>query len=223
MGTVAGDISRSTNRWSWLRTTSIALAMALHLSAITLLAMPEQTPSPRTPGSEPIATVQLIESVPAPVALPVPDEPRPPLRAPQPKRPPAIATIPALPVPTVPRVDAAHAATDVDVSASAAPVQYPRASTPSTEVTLAYETIVSPQYPHDAKRRGERGTVLLTVLVDRDGRPTQIEVERSSGSPRLDRAAREAVQQWRFRPVQINGVAVPARGTVPIAFTLESA
>ena len=36
-----------------------------------------------------------------------------------------------------------------------------------------------------------------------------------------DRAAREAVLRWRFRPVQVNGVNVEARGLVPIRFDVR--
>jgi protein TonB len=43
-------------------------------------------------------------------------------------------------------------------------------------------------------------------------------VAHSSGFRALDRAAREAVLRWRFRPVQINGVNVEAHGMVPIKF-----
>jgi periplasmic protein TonB len=57
------------------------------------------------------------------------------------------------------------------------------------------------------------------VLVDALGRPAQIQLERSSGFPRLDDAARAAVQNALFRPHEVNGVAQPAQVLIPIEFT----
>lgn len=87
--------------------------------------------------------------------------------------------------------------------------------------SLAYESIVEPTYPRESRRRGEHGTVLLRVLVGRNGIPIDIAIERSSGYRQLDRAAREAVLRWRFRPVQISGVTVEAYGLVPIKFDVN--
>ena len=56
------------------------------------------------------------------------------------------------------------------------------------------------------------------ALVSSNGRPTQIQVERSSGFERLDSAAREAVEKALFHPHEINGVAQPAQVLIPIEF-----
>ena len=76
----------------------------------------------------------------------------------------------------------------------------------------------APRYPPDALRNGESGTVLLHVDVGPDGVPTQVRVARTSHSRSLDRAAGEAVRQWRFRPAQRNGQPVPGSVQVPVAF-----
>jgi TonB family protein len=39
--------------------------------------------------------------------------------------------------------------------------------------------------------------------------------------PLLDRAAVEAVQQWRYTPTRLNGVAIPIIMTVRVTFTLK--
>ena len=39
--------------------------------------------------------------------------------------------------------------------------------------------------------------------------------------PLLDRAAIEAVQQWRYTPTRLNGVAIPVVMTVRVTFTLK--
>ena len=77
-------------------------------------------------------------------------------------------------------------------------------------------------YPIDAMRRHEQGTVILHVLVDADGKVLTVEIETSSGSPRLDRAARDAVRQWRFNPAKHGGAALSAWARVPVSFNLST-
>jgi protein TonB len=72
----------------------------------------------------------------------------------------------------------------------------------------------APRYPVEALRNGESGTVLLQVEVGADGVPTNVQVAKSSHSRSLDRAASEAVRQWRFHPAQRNGQ--PAAGSVQV-------
>ncbi|WP_232756683.1 energy transducer TonB [Thauera phenolivorans] len=79
----------------------------------------------------------------------------------------------------------------------------------------------APAYPAASRRLNEQGTVLLRVRVGRDGRAREIEMLEGSGSPRLDRAASEAVRRWRFVPASEDGAAVDSWLRVPIAFRLE--
>lgn len=78
-----------------------------------------------------------------------------------------------------------------------------------------------PKYPVESRRRKEQGTVFLTVLVGTDGSVAEINVSRSSGSARLDKAALEAVRRWRWSPVKQAGMAVMVRGIVDIPFVLQ--
>jgi protein TonB len=55
---------------------------------------------------------------------------------------------------------------------------------------MEYLRAPAPVYPSESSRRRERGTVLLRVLVDAQGRPARIQLERSSAFSRLDGAAR---------------------------------
>ena len=57
-----------------------------------------------------------------------------------------------------------------------------------------------PVYPVIARRRGEQGTVILRVLITPDGRASDVELVRGSGSAYLDRSAIETIRQWRFVP-----------------------
>lgn len=60
-------------------------------------------------------------------------------------------------------------------------------------------------YPADAYDAGESGTVKFEVLIDENGRPEDFKIQRSSGSPRLDRQARRNVMRARFKPRTENG------------------
>ena len=79
----------------------------------------------------------------------------------------------------------------------------------------------APRYPTRALRRGDRGTVMVRASIGPDGVPTSVSVVDGSGSRLLDRAALEAVQQWRFHPATQNGS--PTVGTVMVPISFEPA
>jgi periplasmic protein TonB len=78
----------------------------------------------------------------------------------------------------------------------------------------------APIYPPAARRLREQGRVVLLVEVAPDGLPRQVNLAASSGSPRLDEAALDAVRRWRFVPARKGSTAVPAQVLVPIVFGL---
>jgi protein TonB len=78
-----------------------------------------------------------------------------------------------------------------------------------------------PRYPVMSRKKREEGKVVLRVRVDAKGRPETVTIETSSGYSRLDRAARSAVQKWRFVPASQAGLKVAAWVVVPIQFNLE--
>ncbi len=91
---------------------------------------------------------------------------------------------------------------------------------PSTR--LEYASAPAPAYPREALLNGIQGTVVLKVLVDVDGKPLSVEIERSSGNRRLDDAARRQVlRKWMFRPAIRDGQAVQVYGIVPVNFSLS--
>jgi protein TonB len=65
--------------------------------------------------------------------------------------------------------------------------------------------------------------VLLRVLVDGQGRSKQVEINRSSGSDALDRAAAEAIKHWRFHPARHGDKSIESWLRVPIEFRLDEA
>ncbi|HEX3347134.1 MAG TPA: TonB family protein [Acetobacteraceae bacterium] len=75
-----------------------------------------------------------------------------------------------------------------------------------------------PEYPIEAARRGEQGTVVLRIFIAADGRVTHVDVIQSSGSAILDRAARDRIATWRFNPAVLDGKPVESTEEQPIRF-----
>jgi protein TonB len=71
-------------------------------------------------------------------------------------------------------------------------------------------------YPPESRAAGEQGVVILRLTVDGNGRPTSVTVGRSSGYPRLDRAAVEA--GWRCR---VRDAAAGSQLDAPVRFNLS--
>jgi protein TonB len=82
---------------------------------------------------------------------------------------------------------------------------------------------VEPTYPSASRRASEEGTVRLKVLVDEKGRPKNVAVAASSGFPRLDQAAMDAVRKWRFVAATNGTNAIAAWTQVAITFRLTTA
>lgn len=78
------------------------------------------------------------------------------------------------------------------------------------------------RYPLIARRNGIEGTVRLKVLVTREGRAAQVQLEQGSGSSALDSAALEAVRNWQFVPARRGQDAVESWVLVPVVFKLEN-
>ena len=79
-----------------------------------------------------------------------------------------------------------------------------------------------PDYPPMSRRIGEEGRVLMKVLVTAEGDAAEVEIEKTSGSARLDHAAINAVKRWRFIPAKKNNQPLSAYVLVPIKFSLDN-
>jgi periplasmic protein TonB len=86
----------------------------------------------------------------------------------------------------------------------------------------AYLDNPQPPYPLLSRRNREAGQVRLRVLVSADGRAESLKIQVSSGYPRLDMAASEAVRGWRFTPARQAGRNIAGWVEVPITFSLEN-
>ncbi len=149
-------------------------------------------------------------------------EARPEIRGPQP----VVQTNPAplplavtsQPVAPAPPSTQAPAATPTPAPA---PVAGPEAPVTAPSFSAKHLDNPPPRYPTESRRAREEGTVILKVLVSPDGRPEDIQVSKSSGYERLDKAALSAVRKWRFVPARQADAAVSAWVTFPIPFSLS--
>jgi periplasmic protein TonB len=210
----------------------LSLSVVLGLHAVLLAGLIHYRPQPPHVLELPKPMMVALVTPPAPqpaVTLPalpppepIPPQPKPKLKpkkvvrpkpAPRPK---AIQTPVEPPEPTSVPQPLAHAA----------PVQGPPTKSPSAEpmppkFSANYLKNPAPDYPAISRRLGERGQVLLRVLVSPEGRPEQVEINRSSGYQRLDQAAQNAVRRWQFVPARQGENTVRAWVIVPIVFTLK--
>jgi protein TonB len=154
---------------------------------------PEPVPPP--PEPEPIPPPELAPSrPPEPIPPPPPELPPPepaPVRPPPPiPKPPVVKRPPPRPVATAPKETAAPRTEP----APQAPVLAPPAPA-APVVDRGWVAAVSAwiaarkTYPEEARRRGETGSVLLRLTVDRSGRVVAAAVVGASGSALLDKAA----------------------------------
>jgi TonB family protein len=77
---------------------------------------------------------------------------------------------------------------------------------------------VQPVYPLQAREARVQGTVIAEVVIDATGHVVKASILRSI--PLLDAAALDAIRQWEFRPVLLNGVAIPVVFTTVVNFSL---
>jgi len=78
---------------------------------------------------------------------------------------------------------------------------------------------VQPVYPSAALAAKVSGIVVLHVTIGVDGKVQNLQFV--SGPPLLIRAAMDAVQQWEYEPVRLNGELVRVDTTISVAFVLR--
>ena len=204
------------------RILGISSTLALNVLALSFLLMPMTLPSLPAAVEAP-RSLEVVDIVPVkPVTPPPPprvDVVRPRAR-PQAEVVPRVVERPVSDAPVL--VDQGIFEPEVADAAAvdAAPTLEPAG--PVTGMQLQYRAAPPPAYPRLAVQRSYEGTVLLRILVDVDGRPLEVSIERSSGHSVLDReAARHVQRSWRFQPAMRDGQAVQAVGIVPIDFRLD--
>jgi protein TonB len=79
---------------------------------------------------------------------------------------------------------------------------------------------VQPVYPREARQGSIEGWVELEFTVAESGQVKDLSVRSASPRGVFDQAARNALLQWRYEPVRVDGKAVPQRARIRIRFTL---
>jgi protein TonB len=180
------------------------------------MAPPEIVTPPPQPRAQP-QVPRVAAKQAAPIQKPRVETPAPVAIANEPpvvSQPPIVTESAPVPAPPSPSVSARPAA----------PVSQPQpALTSPPNFNPAYLNNPRPAYPRLARRNGEEGTVLLRVLVTREGRAARVELDKSSAFPLLDGAAIEAVKEWRFVPARKGAEPVEDWVRVPIVFRLVDA
>lgn len=188
------------------------VVMASIISA-PLVAPPEPEPVPVPPPPAP-----------EPVVQPKPPKPQP--LAVKPKKP-QTQTKPQVQAQAEPELPVVQPDTSPVAAATAAPAPAAAATPgPVSDVVVKpskadYLNNPKPDYPALSRRMGEEGKVTLRVLIGVAGHAEQVQVKKSSGYPRLDQAAQQAVRNWRFKPGTRNGQAEAMWFDVPVDFRLE--
>ena len=78
---------------------------------------------------------------------------------------------------------------------------------------------VMPVYPPLAKSARVQGTVEFTAIIGKDGAIRELKLVR--GHPLLVNAAKQAVEQWRYKPTMLNGEPVDVITDIVVNFTLS--
>jgi protein TonB len=114
-----------------------------------------------------------------------------------------------------------HIASSVPQSSGSKPVEAAMSSIEPVNLPepVAREFLIQPVdavYPASARASGQRGTVVLQVLVGRDG--SIQDAKFMQGSLIFARAAIDAVKQYRFKPYSLNGRPVSVQSVITLNF-----
>ncbi|MDB5996038.1 MAG: TonB-dependent rane protein [Pseudomonas sp.] len=175
-------------------------------------------PAPPVVETPPPPPPQPVVEPPPPVEDELAAKPPPPKPIPKPK--PVVKPVPK-PVQKVAPQPPAPPQPAAPVAAPAPPAPPAPAPVTPASANAAYLKNPAPEYPSQAVRRGWEGTVLLRVHVLANGKPGEIQIQKTSGRDSLDEAAVTAVKRWSFVPAKQGEVAQDGWVSVPIDFKLH--
>ena len=102
---------------------------------------------------------------------------------------------------------------------SGPPVDDPFKLPPGATPPRATHTVVA-EYSDEARRARYEGSGLISLIVNEEGLPTEIHIERHLGYE-LDEKMIEAVSQYRFQPAILDGKPIAVRIRIQISFRLR--
>ncbi|KXB86690.1 energy transducer TonB [Veillonella sp. DNF00869] len=86
--------------------------------------------------------------------------------------------------------------------------------------SLSLVNDVEAPYPPKMLRQGKTGTVLVQLVVEKDGSVSSVDIIGGSGQPEFERAVMQVAYQWTFVPATRNGRPVRAYATRTYRFAL---
>jgi protein TonB len=93
-----------------------------------------------------------------------------------------------------------------------------------TKAKPAGKGLSRPEYPAASIRLGEVGTTGLNLYIGEDGRVSDAQVSSTSGSERLDEAAKKhAVRSWKFNPCMVGDKPVACWHPIRFTWKIEDA
>jgi protein TonB len=202
------------SRLSWPRIGAWSGSFSLHLVILAMLLTPPVA----------LQVARQIQKDPT-VRFIIPEEKKPEPAMPEPIRKQVVAPVTHIKTPPVsapPIIDVPNDMGRATPVVDAPPAIDTKPTAADAEPSaIAYGKQTRVPYPIESMRNREQGTVTLRVLVSAAGLVQAVEIEKTSGWPRLDRAARDAVKGWSFHPAIRNGVAQSAWALVPVTFNLQ--
>ncbi len=167
---------------------------------------------------------KVVEVVKGPLETKIIQEIKPPPPEAPPPPPPKLA-LPPPPFIPPPEVNIAQPAAPVQNTITSvtntAPVQAAPVAAPTgvrKDPVVRAKSCREPEYPSSSERLGESGKVILALLVGLDGKVVDSKVEKSSGFPRLDEAAKSALSLCKFEPGTVDGKPEQAWGHIAYVF-----
>lgn len=201
------------------RLVNAALVVLLHLLlAYGVLYVSVKNELIALPSSISVRLLPMVEKKPE-LARPLPPPPKAPLR-----KPPIAQPQPVLAVAS-PAATSSFTVAPQPPAPPAQAVVAPPAPAPVAVVAARFDADYlhnpKPVYPALSRRMNEEGRVLLKVRVSAQGTALDVAVSKTSGFPRLDAAAVDAVTRWRFVPARRGDDAIDSTVVVPITFAFE--
>ncbi len=207
-----------------------ALQEQLAAAQAATVAVPEPAPRPTPPVPTPVPVTSPHAGTSQPPASPAtaaPPEPSANAQA-APATPAAASTVASSPAAAAPPPQAAPRVEPAAPprAATSTPPATPSATaiaTPGPGVTPpTMLTFAKPEYPLLARRTKVQGTVILSILVDEQGRATDIKfLKRVEQDVGLNEAAEKAARASTWRPASKDGKPVKMWFTLPVPFALE--
>lgn len=175
---------------------------------------------------KPVKQEPLPQKIVKPKIPPIVEKPKPvkqePIKQVQPKPEPVKATPTPTPVPA-PTPVPTPAPVSAPVPAPApAPAPIKQESVTEAKGYAGYLSNPTPEYPEQALERGWEGQVVLRIKVQPSGKPSEVNVKKSSGRKILDDTAVRTVKRWTFSPALQGSTPIEGWVDVPLDFKLPS-